>query len=197
LSAEHLNTVPETWQRLAAGDEQAFRTLFHSFTPSLFASALQVVKLEEPAREIVQETFLKVWMHREALGLMDNPAGWVFRAASNLSISYLRKQASAWKWLQQQPFSSEAANDVLEKVSFREAQQLLHQAIAALPPKRQLIFRLSRQEELNHAEIAARLNMSQNTVKNQIVLAVKFIEHYIQQHLGVLIPLFLLTEIFF
>lgn len=197
MSVDHLHTVSDIWQRLAAGDEQAFRNIFHSFTPSLFASALQVVKLEEPAREIVQETFLKVWMHREALGLMENPAGWVYRAASNLSVSYLRKQASAWKWLQQQTFSSGAANDVLEKVSFREAQQLLHQAIAALPPKRQLIFRLSRQEELSHADIAARLNMSQNTVKNQIVLAVKFIEQYIQEQLGVFIPLFLLTEIFF
>lgn len=185
------------WQRLAAGDEQAFRTLFHAFTPSLFAAAMQVVKLEEPAREIIQETFLKVWMHREALGLMENPSGWVFRAASNLSISYLRKQASAWKWLQQQPFSAAATNDVLEKVSFREAQQLLHAAIAALPPKRQLIFRLSRQEELTHVEIAEKLNISQNTVKNQIVLAVKFIEQYIQQHLDVFIPLILLTEIFF
>lgn len=197
MSSEQLYTGEEVWRRMATGDEAAFRTLFHAFTPSLYASALQIVKLEEAAREIVQETFLKVWTHREALALMENPEGWVYRAASNLSISHLRKQASAYKWLQSQSLTADNGNDVLEKITFREARRLLHEAVTALPPKRKLIFQLSRQEELTHAEIAARLNMSQNTIKNQIVLAVKFIEHYIQQHIGFYIPLFLLVEIFF
>lgn len=197
MLSEQLYTGEEIWRRMATGDEEAFRTLFHAFTPSLHAAALQIVKQEETAREIVQETFLKVWVHKEALALMEKPEGWIYRAASNLSLSHLRKQASAWKWLQSQSVTTDTSNDVLEKITFREARQLLHNAISALPPKRKLIFQLSRQEELSHAEIAEKLNMSQNTVKNQIVLAVKFIEAYIQQHIGFYIPLFLLVEIFF
>ncbi|BAV07612.1 RNA polymerase ECF-type sigma factor [Filimonas lacunae] len=166
--------------------------MFHAYTPSLYASALQVVKQEETAREIVQETFLKVWLNREALAYMDNPSGWLYRVASNLAISQLRKQATEHKWMHSQPFDNTTTNDVLETISFREARQLLHQAIEALPPKRKLIFQLSRQEELSHAEIAAQLNMSQNTVKNQIVLASKFVENYIQKHAGTYLPLFLL-----
>lgn len=197
-SDTHIYSEDITWRAVASGDETAYRALFHHFTPTLYTSALQVVKVEETAREIVQETFLKVWLNREALAGMQNPAGWLYRAATNLSISHLRKQATEHKWMHSQPFEDAATNDVLETITFREAKQLLHEAIAALPPKRKLIFQLSRQEELSHAEIAEQLQMSQNTIKNQIVIAAKFVEEYIRTHAGIYIPLFLLlTEIYF
>lgn len=186
------------WRKVATGDEAAFRNIFHAYTPSLYASVLQVVKHEETAREIVQEAFLKMWLHREALAEMESPDGWLYRVASNLSISHLRKQATAFKWLANAPLESNTTNEALEKITFREAQQVLHEAIEALPPKRKLIFQLSRQEELSHAEIAGRLNMSQSTIKNQVVLAKKFVEDYMRRHTGIHIPLFLLMgKIFF
>lgn len=186
------------WRRLATGDEAAFRVLFHSYNPGLYAAILKVVKVEEIAREMVQDVFLRVWQHREAVGMMDKPEGWLFRVASNLSLSYLRRQAVEFKWLNSlTPRSEGTDDDTLNKVSFREAQQLLLQAIHSLPPKRQLIFRLSREEQLSHAEIAEKLNMSQSTVKNQIVLARQAIEAFLKQRLGIYIPLFVLLELFF
>lgn len=182
---------------MATGDETAFRAIFHHYTPGLYASILKVVKIEEIAREMVQEVFLKVWQHRETLGNMDKPDGWLFRVASNLSLSFLRRQAVEFRWLNNARQAEGNTDDILDKISFREAQQVLLQAINALPPKRQLIFRLSREEQLTHAEIAEKLNMSQNTVKNQIVLARQAIEEHIKTHIGFHIPLFLLFKIFF
>ncbi|RXK81191.1 RNA polymerase sigma-70 factor [Filimonas effusa] len=197
LNGDNLHNEELIWRRLATGDEAAFRALFHSYNPGLYAAILKVVKTEEIAREMVQDVFLRVWQHREAVGLMEKPEGWLFRVASNLSLSYLRRQAVEYKWLNSVAGQEGNTDDTLNKVSFREAQQLLLQAIHALPPKRQLIFRLSREEQLSHAEIAEKLNMSQNTVKNQIVLARQSIEDFLKQRLGVYIPLFVLLELFF
>lgn len=197
LTGEKLYSEEEIWRRMATGDEKAFRALFHNYTPGLYAAVLKVVKVEEVAREMVQEVFLKVWQHREALGAMEKPEGWLFRVASNLSLSYLRRQAVEYKWLHSVQQTDGSTDDILEKISFKEAQQVLHQAIDALPPKRKLIFRLSREEQLTHAEIAEKLNMSQHTVKNQIVLARQAIEDHLKKHIGFHIPLFLFFKIFF
>jgi RNA polymerase sigma-70 factor (ECF subfamily) len=182
---------------MGTGDEEAFRALFHKYTPGLYASVVKVVKAEEIAREIVQEVFLKVWRGRDVVGVMEKPEGWLFRVASNLSISYLRRQAVEYRWLNSVHQAEGSTDDILEKISFKEARQVLYQAINALPPKRRLIFRLSREEQLTHAQIAEQLEMSQHTVKNQIVLARQFVEDYLKTHIGFHIPLVLFFKIFF
>jgi RNA polymerase sigma-70 factor (ECF subfamily) len=182
---------------MGTGDEEAFRALFHNYTPGLFAAVVKVVKAEEIAREIVQEVFLKVWHGREVVGVMEKPEGWLFRVASNLSISYLRRQAVEYRWLNSVHQAEGSTDDILEKISFKEAREVLYQAINALPPKRRLIFRLSREEQLTHAQIAEQLEISQHTVKNQIVLARQFVEDYLKTHIGFHIPLVLFFKIFF
>lgn len=197
LAGEILYNERDTWNRMAAGEEEAFRTIFHQYTPALYAAILKIVKQEETAREMVQEVFLKVWQHREAIADMEKPDGWLFRVASNLSLSFLRRQSVEFKWLNNLRQQENTSDDLLDSISFREAQQVLQQAIHALPEKRRLIFRLSREEKLSHAEIAEKLNMSQNTVKNQIVIARQFVEDYFKTRFGIYLPLFVLSKIFF
>ncbi len=57
----------------------------------------------------------------------------------------------------------------------KELQERIEILIKALPPKRQYIFRLSRQEDKSHKEIAALMEIAPKTVENQIGKAIKFL----------------------
>lgn len=177
---------------IGQADETAFRELFHKYTPLLFPGVMQMVKQEEVAREIVQEVFLKVWLKKELLGAMEQPVGWMFRVASNLAISHLRKLSTQLKWAEASIGSEESTEDPADGLSLKELQHVLREAVNALPPQRKLIFRLSREEGLSHDEIAARLQLSGNTVKNQVSIASKFVKTYISNTIGLSVPLWLL-----
>lgn len=196
LELTHTETL--LWQRLATGDEDAFRHIFHQYTPLIYPPVLHIVKQEQVAREIVQEVFFKVWQKKEQFAGIGHPIGWLFKVASNLSITYLRKQAAQYRWLEcMKKKDTSPQNETLENLSFKELQKVVKHAVEALPPKRKLIFQLSREEGLSHAEIADRLKMSKNTVKNQIGIALQFIQDAINGQNGSPVPIILFFFDFF
>jgi RNA polymerase sigma-70 factor (ECF subfamily) len=70
--------------------------------------------------------------------------------------------------------------------AFREFQRIIHTAIGLLPPQQKQVYHLSREEGLSHDEIAQRMNLSKNTVRNHIVAALNSIRQYIRMHAEVI-----------
>lgn len=66
-------------------------------------------------------------------------------------------------------------------------------AIEQLPGQRQKVYRLSREEGLSHQQIADKLDISVNTVKNQIVASLKFIRQSINKQKG--LPVYALISL--
>ena len=75
--------------------------------------------------------------------------------------------------------TSESDNTTDETVLAHESQQLISRAIKQLPPRQQLVFRLSKQEGMGRDEIAGKLHISPHTVKNQLADALKFIKAFL------------------
>jgi len=182
---------------VAEGNEAAFRQLFHRYTPMLFPAVTRMVKQPEIAKEIVQEVFLRVWERREQFGTMENPVGWMYRVAANLSVSHLRKTAAHLRWLESSTPAESSPDDASDKASLGDLQRLIHEAINSLPPKRKTIFKLSREEGWSIDEIAAHLNLSRTTVKNQISIALKAIQNYLNSSTHLFLPWFVVLIIFF
>lgn len=178
---------------MANGEDAAFRELFHEYNARLLPFINKICKSEVVAEEMVQEVFLRVWVNREELAHMERPASWIFRVASNLSVSYLRSLKGKEKQLLSIDHITEpVAANLLEELTTRELQVLIERAVLQLPPRRQQIYRLSRQEGLSHKEIAEQLSLSQNTVKDQLVISLKYIREYIYKEWGGLIPVLVL-----
>lgn len=183
---------------LARDDAAAFYQLFHHYNSRLYPFVKKITRSGVVAEDIVQETFLRLWKHRKKVADMEQPAAWLFLIASNLSMSHLRnhvnqsiKHNGAFRSTSQQVGPEPIAE--LEKEEFA---RLVENAIRRLPPKRQQIFRMSRQDGLAHKEIASQLGLSPHTVKDHLVMALKSIKDYLRQFLdsGLLIVILLLLR---
>ena len=178
--------------QVSAGDEKAFGALFNIFLPKIYPFIIKFTKSEPAAQEVIQETFIRVWLSRDKLSGIDNPGGWLFKVASNECYSYLRKSILNNKFFNPITVEPDPVNSTHESVALKELNRLIDEAINKLPAQRKKIYRMSRDEGKSIPEIAAILNISPNTVKNALVAALKFIREYLVKY-GVIFIMFLQT----
>jgi RNA polymerase sigma-70 factor (ECF subfamily) len=168
--------------QVAEGDETAFAVLFKTVLAGLQAAVRKIVQSEEGMKEVIQETFIRVWMNRDQLVGLDMPVHWIFRVASNECFTYLRKTAIREKLqiqLAQGAPREGSAHTGLDEVSLKETQTLIHKAVDQLTPQKRLIYQMSRNEGLKTAEIAEKLQLSHSHVRNSLSSSVQFIREYL------------------
>lgn len=171
--------------KIADGDEKAFTELFHIYTPKLLPFVIKLTRNEHLAQEMIQETFLRLWVNRSELVKVNEPASWIFRIAANVSITWLRKQSNRQRLLKEVELTeSTSPNSITDKLETKELNLIINTAVNALPERRQQIYRLSREQGLNHQQIAEQLNLSTITVANQIGISLKFIRQFINKETG-------------
>jgi RNA polymerase sigma-19 factor, ECF subfamily len=173
--------------------DESFKCLFDNYKNRLYGYVLAITHSHYTAEEITQEIFIKLWLCRDMLNQVENLDGYIFTIARNKTLNHLRKAAydvRLLKELQERGLSGGPGNNnVEERAMAGEYDQLLHNALALLSPQRRLVYLMSRQRGLNHAEIAQQLQLSRNTVKNHMVEALRFIRHYFVEHGSVLVVL--------
>lgn len=166
------NNETELLQRLSEGEEQAFKELYEKYSPSLISfAAARLVSLEE-AHDIIHDLFVHLWQDRENINIRISFKAFLFAATRYRIIDHIRKNSSQKKYAEQisrMPvhIEEESENKLFEK----ELQEKLDEAINQLPPRIKEVFCLSRFEYLTTKEIAERLNISEQTVKNQLTTA--------------------------
>lgn len=172
--------------RLRAGDATAFRLLFDRYHAKLLSFSTRIVRSEATAEEIVQDVFVKVWEGRRALDPDLSFQAYIYRIAKNRLLNHLRRQACERTLKKDWPYLALSQRNCNEnQLVEADYEQVLHRAIAQLPPQRQRIYRMSREEELTYEEIAGSLGLSRHTVKAQMVQALDFIRRYVQVRTGI------------
>lgn len=167
-------------QKIKQGNLGAFRILYDTYYTKILNFSQTYTGSIEDAEEVVQDTFLKLWKHREGLDEEMSVNGYIFRIAKNLTLNKIRKKVMEPRYFDEVEEESVFANQTEEDIMLDEMQQLLMKAIEALPPKRQQIFRLSRLSGLPNKEIARKLNISENTVEGQMRKSIKYLRSYIE-----------------
>lgn len=186
----------ELFQQIAAGDENAFRDIFHSYNARLYHTILKIVKSKPEAEEIIQELFLKLWLKRESLASIESPGAWLFTIASNLSLDALRKKARQHvTTFEPSDLTEDTDPEPAHLLELREVKSLIEEAVSQLPPSRRQVFILSRREGKSRGEIAQDLNLSESTVKNQLTSALRFVQEYLQKKGDIYLPAFLVLFI--
>ncbi|WP_343702337.1 sigma-70 family RNA polymerase sigma factor [Chitinophaga sp.] len=171
------------FRQIAEGDEAAFRELFHAYIPQLEPLVMHLTKTASVTEDILQETFLRVWLSRNKLPDIENPRSWLLRIVFYQSFSWLRKQAvhhKAVNALSQGQQEDEMRSSTEEAVAFTTMLRLVGEAVQQLPAQAKRIYLLSREKGLRIPEIAEQLNLSPNTVKNSLVRSLQAIRKHVE-----------------
>ncbi|MCE6989841.1 RNA polymerase sigma-70 factor [Dyadobacter sp. CY323] len=181
-----MKTLPDSSElllRISEGDEKAYEIFFDFYYGRLYPFVLKFTKSAADAEEVLQETFVRIWLNRDKLPELENINGWIYRVASRECLTFLRKSQldrSQFSKLSEETEDSTArVNTPVDLVYFQEVNALILQAIDRMPNQRKRIFRLSRDEGMKPAEIAVELNLSVSTVKNVLTTALREIREHL------------------
>lgn len=173
----------ELLKKLREGDQLAFAQIYNLYRSKIYLYACNLCKSVETAEEVVQEVFIRIWQKKEQINPELNFDAYIRKITLNHVLNHLKKIARD-KVLQEEVLNYMDAirhstdDSLLEK----ELLKTYDEAIALLPAQKKLIYQMSRNEEMTHEQIAERLNISKNTVKNHMVVATKFIRSYVSKH---------------
>ncbi|HEU4552906.1 MAG TPA: sigma-70 family RNA polymerase sigma factor [Chitinophaga sp.] len=163
-------------------DAAAFEMLYDRYWKALYQKACQRVNQDE-AKDMVQEVMITLWKRRSHVTVKGGEIGaYLFTAIKYRVISHYAfseaeiKQTAFFDILDQ---VQEAHPNSLET---KELKQLIDNAVSQLPARMQQIFRMSREDDYSIAEIARQLNLSEQTVKNQLTEALKRLRIALQSH---------------
>ncbi|HPE76738.1 MAG TPA: RNA polymerase sigma-70 factor [Draconibacterium sp.] len=161
--------------QIVKGDQKKFRQLMELTSDDLLCFAIGFLKNKEVAEEIVSDVYVKIWNNRTQLESILNLKSYLFICVRNGCLSYLRKvknekiisidSVSEFQFVQVEG----PENDLIEKEKIEQ----IYAAIETLPCKCKIAFTLAKISGLKYKEIAEVLGITEKTVNNHLVLAVK------------------------
>lgn len=139
--------------RLATGDETAFRLLVIRHIDRAYAIALRIVGSAADAEDVVQDTMLKVWTHR---GRWQHGRAkfstWLYRVVSNRCIDLRRKPRT--ENVDVVPEVADSKPDASSLIERNEMNDLLEAAMQRLPEQQRIAVIFSYHENMSNGEIA-------------------------------------------
>ncbi|MBO9571027.1 MAG: RNA polymerase sigma-70 factor [Chitinophagaceae bacterium] len=168
--------IEELQQRIALYDDmQAYRQLFFVFYSPLVKFATGFVNSHEQAEEIVSDVFTKIWEKRASLNTIANLRVYLYISTKNTSLNYIAKHRRVQNiGLDDIDIDLPSATLNPEQLMITaEVVNRVDAAIKSLPPRCKLIFKLIREDGLPYKEVAEVLNISVNTIDNQLAIAIK------------------------
>jgi RNA polymerase sigma-70 factor (ECF subfamily) len=161
-----------------AGDRAAFERLVRAYDQSILRLAMNLLRSPEDARDIYQETFLRVYRNLGSFRFDCAFHTWIYRIATNLCLDQLRKRKVR---KEESPVltTAEGTVDRLESVADQRAdldpqKQLLSgqirrrvkAALAELSPRERMVFELRHYEGLRLRSIGEALGTTEEAAKN-------------------------------
>lgn len=158
---------------------EAFRKLFEIYRTPVYNFVARMTGRPEDAEDVVQEVFVKLYHKMATLREVRYFTTWLFSIAKNEALNYARKhRKQKWYAFADSEGSEEsreivpARDDNPERViADRELEQLLQEALAAVPEVNRAAFILGVLEEYSYKEVAEMLGCSENNVKSRVFRA--------------------------
>ncbi len=178
---------------LQHGDVFAFNTLFHKYSQKIYSFAIKHLENEEDVKDLLQDVFITIWKRRKDIDQNQSFNGYIFAITLNSIRKYFRKKVKdrklIEKWLESTKSYSETTKHTVEYDSLKIR---VDDIIKELPPKRKMVFLLSRGKGLCNEEIAQELNVTKKTVENHLNLALRHLREKLVKETFLLILFFTL-----
>jgi RNA polymerase sigma-70 factor (ECF subfamily) len=154
-------------------DQKSFRLFFDQYYAAVYRRLFALLGDQTSAEELCQDIFISLWQRRFELPNVIDWNHYLMKAATFKAIDFRRKGKGILQFVE----DFEAKEIISEEEITDENHQLerLDKEISALPDRCQLIFKLSRFEQMSYSDIAKVLEISSKTVENQIGKALKIL----------------------
>lgn len=160
--------------------------LLTEFWRPLVGYAQRLLGDRAAAEDVVQRAFVRLWERDHSLPERDGLRPFFYRMVRNLASNEWRRSAIHARWLDEVATGLDDAPASARPDAMFEAAELEQQiqvAINGLPPRRREILVLSRYHHLSNAQIAEVLGISQQTVANQLVSALRTLRESLRNQL--------------
>jgi len=167
----------EILRRCRAGDERAYRELVDRYRRQVYSMALRMLRREEDAEDVAQETFIRVFRALDRYDPARSFTAWMFTIAARLCIDHLRRRRHSPLSLFQRDAETleERTIEVAdpgpgpdELTSRGEEERRTQELIDSLPHHYRIVVMLRHQQDLSYQEIAEALKLPLGTVKARI-----------------------------
>lgn len=163
----------------------AFEQLYKKYAVQLLRIAMQKTNDRETSKEFVQETFITLFKHKDSADTITSLLPYLYVILKNRILDKHRHDLiyQAYQNYAVHEYSNQTAeNDVQDYIESKELEQRLMEEIEKLPPQCGNVFKLRREQELSNKQVAALLNISENTVEQHMRKALRLLR--IAFHVG-------------
>jgi RNA polymerase sigma-70 factor (ECF subfamily) len=160
---------------------QAFKKLLQEYQKPLYNHIRTIVLNHDDTDDVLQNTFVKVFQYLNKFKGESKLFSWIYRIATNEALTFLNQKAKI-NGVTSETLQNKTIDNLKADVYFdgNEIQIKLQKAIASLPEKQQLVFKMKYFEELKYEEISEILGTSVGALKASYHHAVKKIETFVK-----------------
>jgi RNA polymerase sigma-70 factor (ECF subfamily) len=180
---ESNNISEEILNRCRTGDKEAFRVVVQQYQRMLFCLAARLLCNEDDAKDVVQETFIKVWLNLSHYDDRQNFRTWIYTIATRLCIDRLRQRS----WEAPMPdeeeyFAQYVAEDKTDlPLENHQLLSILHTLVAKLSNKQRIVFTLIYLENLSTEEVTRLTGLDAAKIKSNLYVARRTIQEQLKR----------------
>jgi RNA polymerase sigma-70 factor (ECF subfamily) len=170
------NTNTETFLilQLKEGSFRAFDSIYRMYAKRLYAYCLQFSKSPEDSEEIVQDVFVKLWTNREHIRQEETLRSLLFIMTKHHIINAFRSRINQPVYEEYIRYKeTEPVDDAHQQMEYQDFVVRFKKAVQTLPATQKKVIILSKIKELSNKEIAEKLALSEQTVKNALSTGLK------------------------
>lgn len=153
---------------------ETFKKNFLLYYRPLCLFAIHYLKDIDNAEDIVQDCFTDIWARKDCVDNIEDIKSYLFTMVRNRCIDKLKKEADIDSNIQPSDLEEVISDEECENRSFDEAR--MWTVIDSLPVKCREVFLLAKRDGMKYEEIAIEMNISVNTVRNQMNKALKMLK---------------------
>jgi len=161
---------------------EAFKKLVYEYQKPLYYHIRNIVLNHDDADDVLQNTFIKVFSNIQNFKGESKLFSWIYRIATNESLTFIEQRARK-QGISNEELQQKSINKLESDVYFEGdiIQLKLQKAIASLPEKQQLVFKMKYFEEMKYENMSEILDTSVGALKASYHHAVKKIEEYLKK----------------
>lgn len=163
----------KTLVALRAGDHMAYQDIYLTYKESIQYFLQRLLGSSDEAEELTQAIFVNVWEKRETVDPSRSIKSYLFSIARNSALDFFKHQKVHDRYINNEMYNDGLDYDSDEQMVAYETECLIEIAVSRMPKVRRQVFEMSRYEGLSNDEIAARLNISRETVYSHISNALR------------------------